>query len=61
MIKPNDEYGGTGVTLGWENDERTWDQAIDTSGPANGIAEWVAQERITVRREVFPHLREATA
>ena len=21
MLKPNDEYGGTGVTLGWEADE----------------------------------------
>ena len=25
VIKPNDEYGGTGVTLGWETVEREWD------------------------------------
>jgi len=53
VIKPNDEYGGTGVTLGWETDERAWDEAI-----ARALRErdrgWVAQERIAVRREVFP-------
>ena len=26
VIKPNDEYGGTGVTLGWEHSEREWDR-----------------------------------
>jgi uncharacterized circularly permuted ATP-grasp superfamily protein len=53
VIKPNDEYGGTGVTLGWETSEGDWDTAI-----ARAIAErdrgWVAQRRIAVRREVFP-------
>ena len=53
VIKPNDEYGGTGVTLGWETSESDWDAAI-----ARALAErdrgWVAQERIAVRREVFP-------
>ena len=53
VIKPNDEYGGTGVTLGWETSESEWDAAI-----ARAVAErdrgWVAQERIAVRRELFP-------
>ena len=53
VIKPNDEYGGTGVTLGWETSEAGWDAAI-----ARAIAErdrgWVAQQRIAVRREMFP-------
>jgi hypothetical protein len=53
VIKPNDEYGGTGVTLGWETSELEWDAAI-----ARAVAErdrgWVAQERIAVRREPFP-------
>ncbi len=53
VIKPNDEYGGTGVTLGWETDERAWDQAIDRAVRERDRG-WVAQERITVRREVFP-------
>jgi uncharacterized circularly permuted ATP-grasp superfamily protein len=53
VIKPNDEYGGTGVTLGWETSEPEWDSAI-----ARALAErergWVAQEKIHVRRELFP-------
>ena len=53
VIKPNDEYGGTGVTLGWETSESDWDAAI-----ALALAEhdrgWVAQERFAVRREGFP-------
>src|SRR3954466_4735823 len=53
VIKPNDEYGGTGVTLGWETSEAEWDGAI-----ARALAErqrgWVAQEKIQVRRELFP-------
>jgi uncharacterized circularly permuted ATP-grasp superfamily protein len=53
VLKPNDEYGGTGVTLGWETDERAWDDAI-----ARALREsargWIAQERINIRRETFP-------
>jgi uncharacterized circularly permuted ATP-grasp superfamily protein len=53
VIKPNDEYGGTGVTLGWETGESEWDAAL-----ARAVVEreraWVAQERIAVRRELFP-------
>jgi uncharacterized circularly permuted ATP-grasp superfamily protein len=53
VIKPNDEYGGTGVTLGWDTSEADWDAAL-----ARAIAErargWVAQEKIAVRRETFP-------
>ena len=53
VIKPNDEYGGTGVTLGWETDERGWDRAIERA-VAERDRGWVAQERIAVRREIFP-------
>jgi uncharacterized circularly permuted ATP-grasp superfamily protein len=53
VVKPNDEYGGTGVTLGWEASESEWDRVL-----ARALAErergWVAQERIAVRREPYP-------
>ena len=53
VIKPNDEYGGAGVTLGWETTEDQWDDAIGRAlDGQNGT--WVAQERINVRRERFP-------
>jgi uncharacterized circularly permuted ATP-grasp superfamily protein len=53
VLKPNDEYGGTGVTLGWENDEREWDAALNRA-LADSEHAWVVQERIAIRREVFP-------
>jgi uncharacterized circularly permuted ATP-grasp superfamily protein len=53
VIKPNDEYGGKGVTLGWEVSEGEWDQTIARALADRG-GSWVAQERITVRREAFP-------
>ena len=53
VLKPSDEYGGSGVTLGWETDERAWDEAIGKAISANGGA-WIVQERIPIRREVYP-------
>lgn len=60
VLKPSDEYGGTGVTLGWETDETAWDKAVEraVSGAqaknTNGC--WIVQERIPIRREVFPYI-----
>lgn len=50
VLKPNDEYGGSGVTLGWEADERAWSLALGLATKSV----WIAQERINVRRETFP-------
>jgi len=52
VVKPSDEYGGTGVTLGWELDQSAWDAAIDRALAADQV--WIAQRRIPVRREPFP-------
>src|SRR3954462_14478477 len=56
VLKPNDEYGGTGVTLGWETSEGAWDDAIATQLREWDDSKrlWVVQERISVRREIFP-------
>jgi uncharacterized circularly permuted ATP-grasp superfamily protein len=53
VIKPNDEYGGSGVLLGWETGEAQWDGAID-GALADQAHAWVVQRRINVRREPFP-------
>jgi uncharacterized circularly permuted ATP-grasp superfamily protein len=60
VIKPNDEYGGTGVTLGWETSEAAWATALERA-VAERDRGWVAQERIAVRREVFPVCHQGEA
>src|ERR1700736_2124678 len=45
VLNPSDEYGGTGVTLGWETSESAWDTAIQATlsspGPKNDGACWI--------------------
>jgi uncharacterized circularly permuted ATP-grasp superfamily protein len=53
VLKPNDEYGGTGVTLGWEASEAEWRTGLDQA-LQHPAGTWVLQERIPVRRETFP-------
>jgi len=56
VLKPSDEYGGSGVTLGWETSEAEWDAAIEKA-IASTQGCWVVQERIPIRREVFPWIQ----
>lgn len=58
VLKPNDEYGGTGVTLGWETTAGEWDAALDLA-LGDQVGAWIVQERIPVRREVFPQFDAA--
>lgn len=53
VIKPNDEYGGSGVALGWEASPDEWDATIHRALAAPAGA-WVVQRRIPVRRETYP-------
>jgi uncharacterized circularly permuted ATP-grasp superfamily protein len=53
VLKPNDEYGGKGVTLGWEVSESDWIEAIE-SALEDPYGTWIVQERIPIRRELFP-------
>lgn len=57
VLKPSDEYGGSGVTLGWETGESAWDEAIGRALSAKSGA-WIVQERIPIRREVFPYITD---
>jgi uncharacterized circularly permuted ATP-grasp superfamily protein len=52
VLKPNDEYGGKGIVLGWETDSSTWEQAIRTA-----LSEpYIVQERVAVPSEPYPSL-----
>jgi len=50
VLKPNDEYGGRGIVLGWTVDQPVWEQAVKQA-----IAEpFVVQERVKLPYEPFP-------
>jgi uncharacterized circularly permuted ATP-grasp superfamily protein len=53
VLKPNDDYGGHGIYIGWNIDEIGWDEAIHNA-LANG--DYLVQERVPTAREVFPEL-----
>jgi uncharacterized circularly permuted ATP-grasp superfamily protein len=52
VLKPNDEYGGKGVILGWTVDAHEWEQTLLTALTAS----YVVQEKVPVPREAFPVL-----
>ena len=55
VLKPNDDYGGHGITIGWNADEKAWDEAL-RDALANG--DYLVQERVPTARETFPALKD---
>jgi hypothetical protein len=53
VLKPTDDFGGHGVTLGWDTDASAWDDTLQGALAAPAGA-WIVQERIPIRREPFP-------
>jgi hypothetical protein len=50
VLKPNDDYGGRGIFLGWTVDALAWEKAVQTA-----LAEpYIVQERINLPSEPFP-------
>ncbi len=50
VLKPNDEYGGKGVVIGWEASADEWQQAIEL-----GLREpAIVQRKVKIAREDFP-------
>ena len=52
-LKPNDDYGGQGICLGWSSSESEWGDAISMA-LANG--DYLVQERVKTAKEKFPML-----
>jgi hypothetical protein len=50
VLKPNDDYGGHGIFIGWELDASAWENAIEEALKGD----YLVQERVTTSREVFP-------
>ena len=55
VLKPNDDYGGHGITIGWNVDQRGWDDAINN---ALADGDYLVQERVPTARETFPALTD---
>ncbi len=50
LIKPNDDYGGNGIVLGWETSAEDWENAL-----AEGLEDsFVVQEKADIEKEEFP-------
>jgi hypothetical protein len=52
VLKPNDEYGGKGVFIGWEATEAEWEEALATALRSS----YVVQEKVDLQRMPFPEL-----
>lgn len=55
VLKPNDDYGGHGITIGWNVDQRGWDEAVNN---ALATGDYLVQERVPTAREMFPALTD---
>jgi hypothetical protein len=55
VLKPNDDYGGHGITIGWNTNETVWREATE-GALQNG--DYLVQERVPTARETFPALTE---
>jgi hypothetical protein len=56
VLKPNDDYGGHGITIGWNADEASWNNALQQA-LKNG--DYLLQQRVPTAREIFPALTAA--
>jgi hypothetical protein len=50
LLKPNDDYGGAGIVLGWEASAGEWETALQNALGAS----FVVQERAAVDKVMFP-------
>lgn len=55
VLKPNDDYGGHGVTIGYVTDEESWKRTVDVAFEDP----WVVQALVPVRTEAIPHVDES--
>lgn len=53
VLKPNDDYGGHGIYIGWVLKQEAWDEAIKI---ALTDEDYLVQERVETSKESFPML-----
>ena len=52
VLKPNDDYGGAGIVLGWTVDGDEWERATATAL----ASPYIVQERVKIPSEPYPSL-----
>ena len=55
VLKPNDDYGGHGIYIGWASTAEEWNDAIEH---ALKTGDYLVQERVKTAKEVFPFIDE---
>lgn len=50
VLKPNDDYGGKGITLGWTVDSAAWERAVRQAVDSP----YIVQARVEVPSEAYP-------
>jgi len=50
LLKPNDDYGGKGIVLGWETSEAEWESALTEATQDS----FVVQEKASIEKHTFP-------
>ncbi len=50
LLKPNDDYGGKGIILGWETSQTDWEIGIDDATQNS----FIVQERAAIEKQEFP-------
>jgi hypothetical protein len=54
VLKPNDDYGGHGIVLGWQTNASGWEQAVQ-----HAMSEpYIVQERVVIPSEPYPSILE---
>ncbi len=52
VLKPNDDYGGHGIVLGWQTNSSGWEQAVQNALENS----YIVQERVVIPEEPYPSL-----
>lgn len=52
-LKPNDDYGGHGIFIGWVSTDEEWKAAV---GIALQNGDYLVQERVKTAKETFPYI-----
>lgn len=52
VLKPNDDYGGRGIVLGWQTNASGWEKAVEDAMKSP----YVVQERVPIPTEPYPSI-----